>query len=106
ALGGSFWGGLPKPIEQGLRIDAQIVRRREHTGVPAYSPHAARRRVMHGASKKVTKIGILAGIGFALVIDGRWCDARQQTGAPGTGRTGHRLAWSTSPADRGSSERV
>src|ERR1700722_12830600 len=61
---------------------------------------------MHGASKKVTKIGILAGVGSAFVINCRWCDARQPTGAPGTGRTGNQPAWPSSPADRSPSERV
>ena len=63
---------------------------------------------MHGASKKVTKIGILARIGSAFLVNCRWCDARQQTGAPGTGRTGDQLApsWRGSPGNRSSSERV
>ena len=45
-----------KPIKQGLRIDADIVRRREHTGMPGHSTHAARRRVMHSAPEQIIEI--------------------------------------------------
>src|ERR1700722_13152013 len=97
-----------KSIKHGLRIDADIVRRREHTGMPGHSPHPTRRRVMHGAPKQVTKIGILARIAVALVVNCCWCDARQKTGAPCAWRTGdqHAPFWRGSPGDRSSSRLV
>ena len=73
-------GPAGKPIKQGLRKEADVVRRREHTGVPGHSSHAPRRRVMDGAPKQTTKIGILARIRTALVVNGRRRDAWQQTG--------------------------
>ena len=86
-----------KPIKQGLRIDADIVRRREHTGMPGHSTHAARRRVMHSAPKQVIKIGIPARIGSALVVMCCRCDARQQTRAPCARRTIDRLLLAQEP---------
>ena len=101
-------GAARKPIEQRLRIDADIVRRREHTGVSGHASHAARRRVVHGAAQQVTKIGILARVGVALVVNGRWRDARQQTGAPCARRTGdaHLPFERGSPSNRSSPNRV
>jgi len=57
-----------KPVKQGLRIDADIGRRREHTGVPGHSAHAPRRRVMHGAAKQATIIRVLARIGSVFLV--------------------------------------
>src|SRR5271166_5045204 len=76
--------------------------------MPGHSPHAARRRVMHGAPKQVTEIWILGRIGVALVVDGRRCDARQKTGAPGVCGTGDQLTpfRRGSPSNRGSPDRV
>src|SRR6202020_2518255 len=97
-----------EPIKQGLRIEAEVVRRREHTGMPSYSPHAARRRVEHNAPKQGIEIGILARIVFAFVVMCRRCDARQQTGAPHTGRTSARHApyWRRRPGNRSSTHHM
>ena len=97
-----------KPIKQGLRKDADIVCRREHAGMPGHSAHAPRRRVMHRAPKQVIKIGILARIGSALFVTCCRCDARQETGAPGTCRTSNRhpIFWRGSPGNRSSDRRV
>ena len=61
ASAGTCWV-VREPIKQRLRKEADIVRRREHTGMPGYSAHAARRRVKHNAPQQEIKIGILARI--------------------------------------------
>src|SRR5437588_8588464 len=61
---------------------------------------------MHGASKEVAEIGVLARIGFAFIVNCRWCDPRQQTGAPGTRGTGNQPGWLASPGDRSSPDGV
>src|SRR3984957_15389071 len=73
-----------------------------------HASHAARCRVMHGASKQETKIGILARIVLAFVVMCRWCDARQKTRAPCAGRTGdqHTPFGRGSPSNRSSSNRM
>ena len=95
-----------KPVEQGLGVDADIVRHGEHPGVACHSAHAPRRRVIHGAPEQVIEIGILAGIGSALLITCRRCDARQQAGAPCVSETVDPRTGPGNPGDRGSPHRV
>src|ERR1700730_2357934 len=73
-----------------------------------HASHAARRRVMHRAPKQVTKIGILTRVGVALVVNGRWRDARQKTGAPCACWTGGQpMSFGRgSPSNRNSSNRM
>ena len=101
-------GAARKLIKQRLRIDADIARRREHTGVPCHSAHPACCRVLHRAPQQIVEVGILTRIASVFLIPRRRRDARQKTGVPTTCRTIGRGApcWRGSPGNRRASDRV
>ena len=68
-----------QPVEQRLRVDADIVSRREHPGMPGHSAHPPCRRVVHRAAQQVIDVGILVRLRSVFLVTRCRRDARQQT---------------------------
>ncbi len=63
-----------QPIQQSLRKQRHIPRRREHSRMSRNSPHSPSRRIVHRAAKKMIKVRI--GRSRSLVVIRRWSDLR------------------------------